>query len=67
MFERFHQIDQSVTRRFGGLGLGLHLVREMVAELGGTISVESAVGGGSTFTVSIPVEPVQSAAATPAS
>jgi len=55
IFERFHQVDQSATRRFGGLGLGLHLVREMAADLGGTVSVAPAEGGGSVFTVSIPV------------
>ena len=66
MFERFHQVDQSLTRRFGGLGLGLHLVREMVAELGGSISVESIVGEGTTFAVSIPVELARSEATTSA-
>jgi len=66
MFERFHQADQSITRPFGGMGLGLHLVREMVAELGGSISVDSVVDEGTTFTVSIPVELARSEAATSA-
>jgi two-component system sensor histidine kinase BaeS len=65
IFERFHQVDQSATRRFGGLGLGLHLVREMAADLGGTVSVAPAEGGGTVFTVSLPVSgPVPGTAAT---
>jgi signal transduction histidine kinase len=55
IFERFHQVDQSATRRVGGLGLGLHLVREMATDLGGSVSVAAAEGGGSVFTVSFPV------------
>jgi signal transduction histidine kinase len=65
IFERFHQVDQSATRRFGGLGLGLHLVREMATDLGGTVSVAPAEGGGTVFTVSLPVSgPVPGTAAT---
>jgi signal transduction histidine kinase len=55
IFERFHQVDQSATRRFGGLGLGLHLVREMATDLGGSVAVTPVEGGGSVFTVTIPV------------
>jgi signal transduction histidine kinase len=54
IFDRFHQGDQSATRRFGGLGLGLHLVRSMVEELGGRIEVDARQGGGSVFAVTLP-------------
>jgi signal transduction histidine kinase len=54
IFERFHQVDQSATRRFGGVGLGLHVARELAVELGGEITVKSAPGKGSRFTLLLP-------------
>ncbi|MEP6887480.1 MAG: ATP-binding protein [Nitrospirales bacterium] len=58
IFERFTQVEGSATRRYEGSGIGLALVKEIVALHGGTISVESEVGRGSTFTLLIPCEKI---------
>ena len=59
IFEPFRQADMSDTRRYGGTGLGLAITRNVCQLLGGTITVDSAVGAGSRFRVSIPL-PVRS-------
>jgi PAS domain S-box-containing protein len=54
MFERFRQADASSSRRHGGLGLGLSLVRTLTELHGGTVAASSVVGKGSVFTVVLP-------------
>jgi signal transduction histidine kinase len=54
IFDRFYQVDSSTTRQFRGAGLGLSMVRDLVAHLGGSVEVDSTPGSGSSFTVHLP-------------
>ncbi|MBA4761727.1 ATP-binding protein [Sphingomonas sp.] len=55
VFESFKQVDAGTTRQFGGTGLGLAIVRNLARALGGSVTVNSVVGEGATFTVDLPL------------
>jgi CheY-like chemotaxis protein len=56
LFSGFYQIDMSSTRQYGGLGLGLTIAKAVIEAHGGQLTVHSAVGQGTTFTATLPVQ-----------
>jgi signal transduction histidine kinase len=54
IFEKFYRLDAGMSRGVGGSGLGLHIARQTIAQMDGTVSVHSAPGVGSTFTITLP-------------
>ena len=56
LFQRFQQADNSITRRFGGTGLGISITTNLIKRMGGTIDVDSKLGEGTRFTIFLPLE-----------
>jgi signal transduction histidine kinase len=64
VFQEFVQADDSTTRKFGGTGLGLTLVKKFTDLLGGELALQSSLGEGTTFTLKFPLAgPPQAASA----
>jgi two-component system phosphate regulon sensor histidine kinase PhoR len=55
IFAPFHQVDNTMTRKHAGFGLGLAIVHQLVTFMGGVVTVDSTVGVGSNFTVTLPI------------
>jgi signal transduction histidine kinase len=57
IFEPFHQVDENIGHKLGGVGLGLSIVKQLVTTMNGSFTVESKIGQGSTFKVILPITP----------
>ena len=66
VFERFYRVEDSMTMRTSGSGLGLYIARELAVAMGGSLTVASQPGQGSTFTVRLPRTEAAATAAAPA-
>jgi signal transduction histidine kinase len=64
IFEIFQQGDSSETRTYGGVGIGLYIVKKYTDLLGGEVEAKSALGKGTTFTLTIPVDSIQKSSGT---
>ena len=62
VFQKFERVDNRDTRQAGGTGIGLFLVKHLVERHEGTIDVASKLGGGSTFTIHLPLRPKEAMA-----
>jgi signal transduction histidine kinase len=67
VFQEFVQADADTSRKYGGTGLGLTLVKRLTTLLGGRVQVESRLGVGTTFTICLPLQGGNPGAAAPAS
>lgn len=65
LFQPFQQADASISRRYGGSGLGLALCQQLARLLGGSIQAESTLGVGSVFSLEVPVQPAERATEPP--
>ena len=54
IFEKFYRLDPALTKGVGGSGLGLYISRELVQRLGGRLTVDANLGGGSRFRIDLP-------------